>query len=629
MAIKISFSHIRTNAIETLIRFPLTIFFSILSVASIIYLFHISYYKELSNEYIWKLPISLNIGALLSIAGSVYYESTGRKKTVYFTYLLAAVLLSVGYFFYINSIIKLNETETKRYALITIALHLLIAFAPFIKSKKLNAFWQYNKILFLALLKSALYSVVIGIGLSLALLAITILFNVKIKGQIYFDLWAIIYGVFNTWYFLSQIPANVNVLESDTSYPKGLKIFTQNVLLPLAAIYLLILYAYGVKIILNWNLPEGWVSFLVIGYAGLGILCFLLVHPLRESDEHKWIQFFSKWFYIALYPLIILLCIAIFKRVNQYGITELRYVLIALSVWLTFITTYMLLTKQRNIKIIPITLFFIVLISSVGPLSAFAVAESSQLNRLEKLLIKNKILVNGKIKPLESDTLISTSDSRQVNDIVIYLCKSEGVEKIIKWFPDTTKIANNNEWNRYNSYLIIEAMGVHYNYDEYSRESELDEDNNAQTEHARNYNFSSNSYSDVTRVTGYDYSANFQFYYSFNENQHSFALQLNNDSLKFSMKSKNDSLLHIALNKEEVGAVNLNPMLNNLMFIKQSTGNNYDVAGGLMKLNFKSEILNIDFSFSQVNIQTIKKQRNIQSLSGTILIKLNNNARSN
>ena len=45
-------------------------------------------------------------------------------------------------------------------------------------------------------------------------------------------LWIVIAGVFETWFFLAGVPKNLEELDESDDYPKGLKIFTQYVLLP-------------------------------------------------------------------------------------------------------------------------------------------------------------------------------------------------------------------------------------------------------------------------------------------------------------------------------------------------------------------------------------------------------------
>jgi len=277
-------------------------------------------------------------------------------------------------------------SDVYRIALFAFAFHLLIAFAPFIGKNNIGGFWQFNKILFLRFLTSALYSVVLYAGLAIALTAIRGLFNVEIEWRTYMGLFAIISAGFNTVFFLAGVPADLQLLSEDHSYPKGLKIFTQFVLIPLMTIYLAILLVYELKIIVIWELPKGLVSSLILGYAVFGILSLLLVYPIKNTDGNNWIRLFSRFFYFMMIPLVILLILAVWKRVGHYGITESRYILIVLALWLAGITVYFLTSKKENIKVIPISLCILALLAVYGPQSAFSISKGSQLSRLKKIL---------------------------------------------------------------------------------------------------------------------------------------------------------------------------------------------------------------------------------------------------
>src|SRR5690606_11355591 len=131
----------------------------------------------------------------------------------------------------------------------------------------------------------------------------------------------ITFGLFNTWFFLAGIPRNFEVELSLIDYPKGLKIFTQFILIPLLLIYLCILYFYGAKILLTGDWPKGIVSYMIIAISVLGIFTTLLLYPYQQWKESGWIKKFSRGYYYFLIPLVILLFIAIGMRIQEYGLT--------------------------------------------------------------------------------------------------------------------------------------------------------------------------------------------------------------------------------------------------------------------------------------------------------------------
>src|SRR5690606_9660628 len=198
--------------------------------------------------------------------------------------------------------------------------------------------------------------------------------------------------------FLLFNETGLDFLEKEGKYPVVLKFFTQYVLIPLLCIYVVILYFYSGKILINWELPRGWVSYLILAYSIVGILALLLVHPLKENTDKSWIRIFSKVFYFTLIPLIVLLFVAIFTRVLEYGYTEPRYYVLLLSIWLSAVVLYFIFRKSPSIKFIPISLFCFGTFALIFPyLNAFSVAKRSQKNQLEKILTQNNLLKNGKI----------------------------------------------------------------------------------------------------------------------------------------------------------------------------------------------------------------------------------------
>lgn len=387
-----------TNAKNSLFRFPLTIIASLLGVIMSIYL--VEYKKEVDNMFPYiNFLLTAALGIPLFFSTAIYcnmQKVNFVKKAL--VHLLAFIVLIAIYLSLPNSEITNNTSIPYiKYTIYNIIIHLLVSFIPYLKTKKLNGFWNYNKTLFIRVWTSVLYSGVLYLGLIFALFAVDKLFNVNFHDELYFDIFIVTAGLFNTWFFVAGIPEDLNNLEHETNYPKGLKIFTQFVLLPLLILYLIILYAYVLKIILNWDWPKGIVSYLISGVSILGILALLLIYPYSNSKGNTWIKKFSRIYYFILLPLIIVLFLAIKMRVDDYGITINRYIIVLLGVWLSLVSIYFCIGR-KNIKFIPQSLAIIMGLMSFGPWGMFSVSEKSQADRLFRLLVESNILVDGKVK---------------------------------------------------------------------------------------------------------------------------------------------------------------------------------------------------------------------------------------
>lgn len=447
--------------VHVCLRFPIEVLFSLAGTISGILIIEQSYGED-PNPLIRILACS-NLGLVLALATTIYGEANALVKKYRAFLKLVVFLLLVEIYFLLDSF--LIEANVFRFGFLAVGFHLLVSFVPFIKRGSIDGFWEYNKVLFLRILTSGLYSGALFAGLSIAVASTDALFTLNIDGKTYGYLFCVVAGIFNTIFFLAGIPSDWNGLETMQVYPKGLKIFTQYVLIPLATVYLGILLAYEVKVIVEWSLPKGIVSSLVLGYAVYGLLSILLVYPIRLDHDNQWIRVFSKWFYLLLMPLIVLLIVAVWIRVGQYGITESRYILIVLSLWLTGITMYFLASRIQNIKIIPISLCIVSLLSVAGPQSATSISQHAQLKRLIDYFENRNAFENGQFTPITKDDAPGEGA-----DILRFILDRYGVDPLTEYLSvnldsltqpaDTIRSQSLKQFTQYD--LIQKYLGLEY-----------------------------------------------------------------------------------------------------------------------------------------------------------------------
>lgn len=457
------------NAVEnvhaTLTRFSLTFILAIFGTILGILKIEASE-VALSNFHINNLIFVCVIGIGFSISAALFAERNLTRKWHGYLVQLSTILILGLY--YLSLPETWSDLETYRAFILFLSLHCLVSFSAFIKRGNLIGFWQFNKSLFIHVIISILYTTVLYAGISLAIFSINKLFGITIKPKVYGELWVVLVGIFNTWFFLSGIPSNIEQLDERLDYPKGLKVFTQFVLLPLVTTYFIILYIYLIKIIIVWELPRGIISYLVLAFSFLGILSLLLVYPLQNLDSEKWIKIYSRWFYFALLPLVFVLFLAIGSRISQYGITESRYIIILLACWLAGISIYLLFTKLQKIKVVPISLCIVGLLSSFGPWGVFNVSKVSQLNRLRNYLEKNKVLTNGKIE--NNIHLIEHGDAKEINSIITYLDQTHGFKSMMSIISPELflKFNTTNRKGELLKFLKIEHSNSRFGYDTFS-----------------------------------------------------------------------------------------------------------------------------------------------------------------
>lgn len=397
------------NSIRSVaIRFPIQFLISVFAV--LIWWLAIYSTSETQTQHFIKLLVLCNLAFCLTLSADLFSETKSISSAKRWLIRILIIIVCIILFYTLSP--QWYVSDIYRFVLLILAGHLLVSFAPYSQTNKKDAFWQYNKFLFLRFLTAVLYSGTLFVGLLIAFLSTNSLFNLSLDDNIYICLFALIAAGFNTVFFLSGIPV-ISFFEQDSSYPKGLKVFTQYVLIPLLTIYLLILVVYELKILIDQELPEGMVSILVLGYAVFGILSYLLTYPIRNAKGNEWIKVFSKLFFILMLPLLILLFIAVWVRIADYAITEPRYFLVLLSIWLSGVTAYFLISKSPTIQTVPISLCILALISTFGPQSASSIAKRSQIIRYnkvnsekEKAAIINYMVENYGLKSLQPLTEI-------------------------------------------------------------------------------------------------------------------------------------------------------------------------------------------------------------------------------
>ncbi len=625
-----SLDYLLTSANNSLRRFPLTIISSFIAVSFGIFL--IEYGEDMANmlPYLnFMLCMSLGI-PLFFCATIISNKQSFDKKGNFIMNLFATGILVIIYFTLPNSESTHNTSlPYVKYAIYNITCHLLVSFIPFVFSKQLNAFWHYNKILFIRILTSILYSGFIYIGLIIALTSLKQLFDIDIHEKLYLELWVITICFFNTWFFVSGIPLNFDDLEEIDEYPKGLKIFTQFVLLPLLTLYLIILYTYGTKILILWDWPRGIVSYLIIGMSVLGILAFLLIHPYGNLKDNSWIKKATKWYYLILFPLLVILFLAIYMRINDYGITINRYIVLVIAIWLAIVCLYTALGKT-NIKFIPSSLAALLILISFGPWGMFSLSERSQVNRLKNILEQSKILVGNKVEnetiwlkdsfpniysvnELKNEGRLTDSMHNEVKSILDYLDSHHGFSSIREWYAQNIdsiislnnskkeKSAKNNE-----AEIYMKTMGLKYEFI-------FDETN------IRSTTFKSDHNSSITSISGYDYLVDFDKYYYEESDQElcRFTLDsveyhitfMNKPNIKMFLVCKNDTLY-----------LDINNLVNNL---KKEYGKTPDspLPISKMQLNFSMNQFEFKMDYHAIEINLKKNIHTINNLTGNIFIR--------
>lgn len=168
--------------------------------------------------------------------------------------------------------------------------------------------------------------------------------------------------------------------QKDYRESKFLRIVVEYILSPALVIYAAILILYIIRIILKWELPEGGVAYMVIGFICVAMLTRLL-YKLVDNGHFDW--FHNNLTYIAAAPLV-LLWIGIIRRISDYGFTEPRVYLMILAIHLTVSMALMLKKNGAVFQSLALAMAILaVLFTYIPGISAADIGEASQARRPE------------------------------------------------------------------------------------------------------------------------------------------------------------------------------------------------------------------------------------------------------
>ncbi|PCJ97617.1 MAG: hypothetical protein COA50_04030 [Flavobacteriaceae bacterium] len=413
-----SFKEITDKALNAFKRFPITLIWAIFGTLFFIWLIDVDSTQLFDKHQGTMLTFGLGVSWL--IGTKFLMEHLNQPKKWQWLQIVTLLLL-IAFYLHLPDL-KPNNVNPKyyiRFILYLLAGHLFLFFAPFAFKWNKEAYWNYLKSICIAVGRSFLFSGVLYLGLVLALLAVKYLFDFEIRGERYGQLFVFCLGIVNTWTYLSDFPKNI--LDKNTiKYNKALEVFVKYILIPLVLLYIVILYAYTIKIVLAWNLPKGWVSYLVTALALLGFAIQIMINPVQKTIKSWTINRFYPWFYILLLPLIILLFVAIFKRIGDYGITENRYFILVIAIWILGITLYLLISKRKSLKMLPSSLFLLIVLGSFGFWSVFNISKNSQKAQFINLFSAVK----------ENNNIATGTEHDQLKSIIDYLNDRKAVSEL-------------------------------------------------------------------------------------------------------------------------------------------------------------------------------------------------------
>lgn len=269
-----------------------------------------------------------------------------------------------------------------------IALLVLLGF-PFEKNNQGFTYRNFTNLFHIGL-ATAVWLLVFGLVAAI-LFTITTLFNVEFSNSFYNHFYTSL-GIFTQPLFF--LVFQQRQAKSEMTLNRIFEILVNFVLAPALMIFTVLLYAYVVQIIFEGVLPKGMLANITLPYllGGLG------VYALRSiCAKARWETFFKFYPYLAIVP-IVLLWLAIDRRISAYAWTEQRIYLVALATAITIAYAILTVPKIRQYRLIS-AVVMVAIFSMTWVVKPKEIAYQSQTERFEQLLTKlNLSDSSGKIR---------------------------------------------------------------------------------------------------------------------------------------------------------------------------------------------------------------------------------------
>ncbi len=455
----LSIETILSGAQKVVQRFPLAMLACLTGTIIGLVLIHLD-----DPEPYVNVMLTLTFAAPMFVGAILFAESKKLSKLHYWGMHGAILAFLIGYHFLLpDPGVGVSELYI-RHTMWVIGFVLVVTFIPFVYQRgaaAIHRFWQYNRGLVFTFVLTGVWAGALMAGISIALGSVDFLFDLTIDGDRYMEIWVVLAGLFSPLFFLHRLPENSHNLDSKKPYPKEVQLFSQFVLVPLVTMYFLILYAYTARILMTTSWPDGQLAWMILGFSFLGVLTYLALYPLREKTT--WVRHFGTGLFVAMIPQTGMLFWALSFRLRDYGFTENRYFVLVFGFWLMAMAIYYLVSRIKDIRVIPITIFLIAVVASVGPWGAFSVSERSQVNRLEGILVRSGLLQNGLF--VEATSQITHEDEIQINEIVRYLSQTHGLDGIEPWFGgEDLDAIGTDPWERAERVINLK-FGIETRYD--------------------------------------------------------------------------------------------------------------------------------------------------------------------
>ena len=364
-------------------RFPMAVAFVLALTA---YLSYTIFGDKGNDRLLWALGYYFSVGTVLSLSLHLWGEEVKRRTAVIVQAIAQALLAIDAFYLYCHIEGSGTIGISIAHAAGVLAIGLSVFFLPFFREKDDIPAWHFT----LATTGTGITTLIVGTimyaGISLLMLSVEQLFGASIDAKCYLCTGVVCCVTLPLLMFLGLLPQGEEKhdrLPRSNAFLNGI---IRYLFLPLAGGYLLVLYVYAARILIRWELPNGWVSWLVVALMGLCTGIVTGLYPARIAKGSRMAGQAMRWLPALALPLLALMTVGIGRRFMDYGITVNRLYLATLNLWFYAVCIGLIAGRGRRISWIPISFSLIFLLTSVLPVNYAGIVRNALRNEVEAAL---------------------------------------------------------------------------------------------------------------------------------------------------------------------------------------------------------------------------------------------------
>lgn len=416
-----------------LLRFPLAVSFLVALTGMLSYMIITGTEPEEGSLYVFTL---LSVGILIDFVMSLWGEEHTNRKYRWMAESILLVLFGTYYALLFFTDLIPNRGLPAFYLgnmAWLAALVVLIPFCSFWREKDDLKSWHFILSLCLALLISGMITWVMTGGLEGLVYGTAALFDWNVSEKVPFVIMVVCAVLLFGLLFLALVPYAERKHNNAAEMPSFLMKSVSWLLIPLLGCYILVLYIYGITILVHWELPKGMISWLVSAVMAGYLMCYLLLYPQvtnRQSWQSKLLTF---WLPIAILPLLILMTVGVVRRFMDYGITAPRLYLLTLLLWFYAVCIIMLVAKRKRFHWIFLSLAALFLLSSGQPMNYYRLCKPVLVAKIEKTIADKQLAVPFNLYSLENNPLLTVEEANELYTNISYVRDNYGSPAVEQW----------------------------------------------------------------------------------------------------------------------------------------------------------------------------------------------------